>query len=62
MTNTNRTARRLLNATEMAAKLASGAEARTRRAEMRALVGNELGLGGSDPRVIREANRRLRAA
>lgn len=32
------------------------------RIQMRAAVATEMGLGGSDPKVIREANRRLRAA
>lgn len=64
MTNTNFTAPadKLLTADQMAAKLARRSAAQTIRATMRAQVGNEMGLGGSDARVIREANRRLRAA
>jgi hypothetical protein len=57
---TNR--RRLLTAAELTAKLARTAALRTRRAEMRARVGTEMGLGGSHHAVVREANRRLRAA
>jgi hypothetical protein len=52
---------RLLTADQIAAKLARLAPARTRRAELRAAIGTEMGLGGSHPAVIREANRRLRA-
>lgn len=63
-TNTNFTAPadKLMTADQLAARLARGADARARRAAVRAQVGNEMGLGGSDHRVIREANRRLRAA
>lgn len=63
MTNTNFTAPadKLLTADQLAAKLAEGAADRTRRAQMRALVATEMRLGGSDRRVIAEANRRLRA-
>ena len=52
---------RRLTADQIAAKLARLAPVRTRRAELRAAIGNEMGLGGSHPAVIREANRRLRA-
>ena len=52
---------RLLTADQIAAKLARLAPAITRRAELRAAIGTEMGLGGSHPAVIREANRRLRA-
>lgn len=64
MTNTNfiAPADRLLTADQLAAKLARRAARQTIRATMRAQVGNEKGLGGSHPEVIREANRRLRAA
>ena len=51
---------RLLTADQVAAKLAHRAPARTRRAELRAAIGTEMGLGGSHPAVIRAANRRLR--
>lgn len=47
--------------TEIAAKLALLAPASTRRAELRAAIATEMGLGGSHPAVIREANRWLRA-
>ena len=53
-------AARLLTADQIAAKLAGLAPASTRRAELRAAIGTEMGLGGSHPAVIREANRRLR--
>jgi hypothetical protein len=56
--NTNR----LLTSAQLTAKLARTADARTRRAEMRARVGTEMSLGGSHHAVVREANRRLRAA
>jgi len=52
---------RLLTADQMAAKLARLAPAIARRAELRAAIATEMGLGGSHPAVIREANRRLRA-
>ena len=52
---------RFLTADQIAAKLARLARTRTRRAELRAAIGTEMGLGGSHPAVIREANRRLRA-
>ncbi len=52
---------RLLTADQIAAKLARRAPASARRAELRAAIGTEMGLGGSHPAVIREANRRLRA-
>jgi hypothetical protein len=51
---------RLLTGDQIAAKLARLAPASTRRAELRAAIGTEMGLGGSHPVVIREANRRLR--
>lgn len=56
MPKTNRTA------AQMTAFLARTAAARTARATVRAQVGNEMGLGGSDPKVVREAHRRMRAA
>ncbi len=52
---------KLLTADQIAAKLARLAPARARRAELRAAIATEMGLGGSHPAVIREANRRLRA-
>ncbi len=52
---------RLRTAEQMAAKLARRAPASARRAELRAAIATEMGLGGSHPAVIREANRRLRA-
>jgi len=52
---------RLLTAAQIAAKLARLAPARARRADLRAAIGTDMGLGGSHPAVIREANRRLRA-
>ena len=52
---------RLLTADQIAAKLVRRAPASARRAELRAAIGTEMGLGGSHPAVIREANRRLRA-
>jgi hypothetical protein len=52
---------RLLTADQLAAKLARSAPARARRAELRAAIATAMGLGGSQPAVIREANRRLRA-
>ena len=55
------TADKLLTADQIAAKLARLAPASARRAELRAAIGTEMGLGGSHPAVIREANRRLRA-
>lgn len=52
---------KLLTADQIAAKLARLAPAIARRAALRAAVATEMGLGGSHPTVIREANRRLRA-
>ena len=52
---------KLLTADQMAAKLARLAPASARRAALRAAIATEMGLGGSHPAVIREANRRLRA-
>jgi hypothetical protein len=52
---------KLLTADQIAAKIARRAPASARRAELRAAIGTEMGLGGSHPAVIREANRRLRA-
>jgi hypothetical protein len=53
---------KLLTADQIAAKLVRLAPASARRAELRAAIATEMGLGGSHPAVIREANRRLRAA
>ena len=52
---------RLLTADQIAAKLVRLAPAIARRAELRAAIATEMGLGGSHPAVIREANRRFRA-
>jgi hypothetical protein len=52
---------KLLTADQLAAKLARLAPASARRAELRAAIATEMGVGGSHPAVIREANRRLRA-
>lgn len=52
-------ATKIFTADQLAARLAAGAAERIRRAEMRAKVGVEMHLGGSDYRVIAEANRRL---
>ena len=52
---------KLLTTDQIAAKLARRAPASARRAALRAAIGSEMGLGGSHPAVIREANRRFRA-
>lgn len=60
----NTTRRPLLTANQLTIKIATRriAPAYQARIQMRAAVATEMGLGGSDPKVIREANRRLRAA
>ena len=60
-TNFTAPADKLLTAAQLTAKLARTAAARTRRAQMRAAVATEMGLEGSDGRVVREAGRRLAA-
>jgi hypothetical protein len=52
---------KLLTAAKLAAKLARLAAAGDRRTALRAAIATEMGLGGSHPAVIREANRRIRA-
>ena len=53
-----------LTADQLTAKIAArrSAPGYQARIEMRAAVATEMGLGAGNPKVVREANRRLRAA